>query len=421
MARGLGTWAPLLAGVLAVGILWVAIDRPPADLADSVPPSTADRQSPPAGLAAAATNSLSKAVAAGDQRAAGALAPRGNDEAADQLMAMAANAESLRITGLDIEYVGGQPEPVPDGAEPGWVDMVDVGWRLEDARRPSRVRVGMGFEAVGDRVAITSVLAGSEPLPLWLAGSLQVRRQVGTLVLAAGQSGQSGSGAVDLGSYSRAASQAVDVVRRVLPQWRDQLVVEVPASAGDLDELLGRPQGASTEIAAVTGSADGADGPPRVFVNPEQWDQLDSLGRLVVASHEATHVAMNAQRSRAPLWLVEGFADYVALRDVELSDRELGRALLEQVGRDGVPARLPTAANFEAGSEAGSGDADAAYQGAWLACELLVEAGGEQELVAFYRMVDAGEPVDTALRSSFGLSRAELTRRWRQRVSDLAT
>ena len=35
-------------------------------------------------------------------------------------------------------------------------------------------------------------------------------------------------------------------------------------------------------------------------------------------SHEAVHVATEAARSTMPLWLLEGFADYVALRDVDL-------------------------------------------------------------------------------------------------------
>ena len=43
-------------------------------------------------------------------------------------------------------------------------------------------------------------------------------------------------------------------------------------------------------------------------------------------SHEATHVATDAALSTMPLWLLEGFADYVALRDVDLPIVHDGRA-----------------------------------------------------------------------------------------------
>ena len=61
------------------------------------------------------------------------------------------------------------------------------------------------------------------------------------------------------------------------------------------------------------------DSQVHVFVNPDVYDDLEPVGGQVVISHEATHVATGAPLTTGvPLWLLEGFADYVALRDVDL-------------------------------------------------------------------------------------------------------
>ena len=74
-----------------------------------------------------------------------------------------------------------------------------------------------------------------------------------------------------------------------------------------------------------------------VFVNPEVTAGLRRAGAQVVMSHELVHVATDAARGGTEPWLVEGFADYVALRDTDLPDTTtLGRAIAA-VRRDGVP------------------------------------------------------------------------------------
>ena len=84
-----------------------------------------------------------------------------------------------------------------------------------------------------------------------------------------------------------------------------------------------------------------------MFVNPEVTAGLRRAGAQVVMSHELVHVATDAARGGSEPWLVEGFADYVALRDTGLPDRTtLGRAI-EAARRDGVPDDLPGAADFD--------------------------------------------------------------------------
>jgi hypothetical protein len=211
----------------------------------------------------------------------------------------------------------------------------------------------------------------------------------------------------------------VPVVLRVLPDWRPRLVVEVPASAAALDRTLAAEPGRYANIAAVTTTVDGSvtpEAPAHVFVNPDVFDRLEPQGAQVVMSHEAVHVATRAATSDVPLWLLEGFADYVALRDVDLPLTTTAGQIIEQVRRDGPPAHLPGGAEFDTSTT----ELGAAYESAWLACRLMVRLGGERALVRLYRLVDAGRGLPSALRATFGLTLGGLTRAWRRSLTDLA-
>jgi hypothetical protein len=211
----------------------------------------------------------------------------------------------------------------------------------------------------------------------------------------------------------------VPVVRRVLPGWRRGLVVEVPSSPDALDETLGAAPGEYAAIAAVTTSVDGSTSPTtpvHVFVNPDVFGSLKAEGAQVVMSHEATHVASDAVRSRAPLWLLEGFADYVALRDVDLPLSVTAGQIIRQVRKDGAPRQLPAAADFDTQTT----HLGAAYEAAWLACRLLARSGGEQNLVALYRRASRGDAVDAVLRDLYGFGEKEFTRRWRSELVAVA-
>jgi hypothetical protein len=205
----------------------------------------------------------------------------------------------------------------------------------------------------------------------------------------------------------------------VLPGWRPRLVVEVPASAAALDRALAAQPGQYANIAAVTTTVDGSvdpDAPVHVFVNPDVFGRLEPQGAQVVMSHEAVHVATRAAMSDLPLWLLEGFADYVALRDVDLPLSTTAGQVIKQVRREGPPTHLPGPAEFDTTTT----QLGAAYESAWLACRLLARTGGERALVRLYRMVDGGRELTASLRATFGLTLGGLTRAWRRSLSDLA-
>jgi hypothetical protein len=314
------------------------------------------------------------------------------------------------VLDFTLRYIDAEGAVSADGS---WTAAVDATWRFagfDDV--PAHAEVTVRFADDGDRVAIAGVGGGDRRAPLWLSAPVQVRRTPGTLVLAAGSPARAED-------YARRAALAVPVVLRVLPDWRPRLVVEVPASAAALDRTLAADPGRYANIAAVTTTVDGSvtpDAPAHVFVNPDVFDRLEPQGAQVVMSHEAVHVATRAATSDVPLWLLEGFADYVALRDVDLPLTTTAGQVIEQVRRNGPPRHLPGDAEFNTSTA----QLGAAYESAWLACRLLARLGGERALVRVYRLVDAGRELPSALQGTFGLTVGGLTRAWRRTLTDLA-
>ncbi|MEO5662952.1 MAG: hypothetical protein ABIR39_06675, partial [Nocardioides sp.] len=209
----------------------------------------------------------------------------------------------------------------------------------------------------------------------------------------------------------------IPVVRRVLPQWRPSVVVEVPSSAAELDEVLDVAAGTYAGIAAVTAAADGArrpGAPVRVFVNPEVTGRLRGAGAQVVISHELVHVATDATSAVLDPWLLEGFADYVALRDVELPLSITAARASAIVRHGGVPGRLPGAAEFDTTAT----DLEATYELAWLACVEVADQVGESGLVRVYNEASDGATTAEAL-ASVGLTLDDVVRGWQRRLRAL--
>ena len=218
------------------------------------------------------------------------------------------------------------------------------------------------------------------------------------------------------------AAAAVPRVTEVWgPGWRQGVVVLVPTSAQEMQELLGS-DGDLSQIAAVAtaelggGSGDFDPTSDRVLVNPETFTRLGQLGRQVVLTHEVTHVATRRSTGPAvPVWLAEGFADYVGYAAVDLPLALSARELRKDVRAGRLPTALPADDAFRGDNAALA----QAYEQAWLAVRLLAEQHGEPALLRFYRAVGAArdvEPaaaVDAALRSELGTDLAAFTGAWR--------
>ncbi|MEO6511356.1 MAG: hypothetical protein ABIO16_10225 [Nocardioides sp.] len=382
------------------------------------PPGPEAPQAQPAG-AAVALQSLVEAFDDGDARAAAALAPADDAKTADLLAAVARNVGALGIRPL-MRYVDESGGVAANGR---WAAAVSLTWRYVDdsGTDPGQAEITVDFVPAdagsGGAVAVAGLGAeDSGRLPVWLSGPVVVRPAPGVLVVVAGQGAIGRAEAV---RYVRLSETALRVVHRVLPAWHSRLVVEVPASGAGVDRAIGADPGHSRGIAAVTAPVDGSttgDAPVHVFVNPDVFDTLRPTGAQVVLSHEAVHVATDAARSVMPTWLLEGFADYVALRDVDIPVSTSAGQIIRQVRQSGVPDALPGPAEFDTSTT----HLGATYESAWLACVVLAERGGEAALVGLYDDVDAGRDLGSVLDRRFELTEAALTHLWQRRLETLA-
>ena len=369
------------------------------------PTPTASVGTPEPAAAATTLETLERALRKGDADAAAALGA--DARASEQLSTAAGNVRRLRLDDLSLRYLS---ETGPVAQDGGWVGVVELVWRLRGFDRvAARGEIRVEFPAGGDEIA---GVGGGGLLPLWLSGPVTVRRGPGTLVLAQG----SVTDAERLAAQATLGLQQADLVLG----GNHRVVVEVPGSSASLHEAIGQDPGTFDDVAAVTTSADGSlvpGSPVHVFVNPAVYDDLGDVEAQVVMTHEVVHAVTDAPlAATAPLWLLEGFADYVALRDVELPVSTTAGQIVRQVRRDGLPRALPGPAEFEnSGTHLG-----AAYEAAWIACVVLAERGGEEALVGLYDAVLDGADLDQQLQSRFGWSVGQLTGAWRARLAALA-
>ncbi len=153
-----------------------------------------------------------------------------------------------------------------------------------------------------------------------------------------------------------------------------------------------------------------------VFVNPPVFDPLGANGSQIVMSHEATHVATDAATATMPTWLLEGFADYVALAHVPLPVDVTASQILGRVRKDGAPTHLPGQQEFDPANTA----LGASYEAAWLACRLIGERYGERAMIAFYRQAERDHSTTQAFRDVLGTNETAFTKAWRGYLRGLA-
>ncbi|MFD9906821.1 hypothetical protein [Streptomyces sp. NPDC059063] len=256
--------------------------------------------------------------------------------------------------------------------------------------------------------------AGKAAEQLWDQGRVDAVRGAHSLVLGVGRD------RADLRRYAKLADAAVPAVRKAWPRrWPGRVLVLVPKSLDGMADLLGAPASGYQGIAAVTTGEAGRSGrapADRIIINPEAYGVLGAFGKQVVLTHETTHVATRAHTSRAtPLWLSEGFADWVGYRGTDRTPDQAAPELRRAVADGALPATLPEDGDF--GFSGDAGRLAEAYESAWLACRMIAEEWGERKLVAFYAAVGGHDEragaVEDALREVLDTSPEEFTARWR--------
>ncbi|MGW1593225.1 hypothetical protein [Streptomyces sp. NPDC002343] len=256
--------------------------------------------------------------------------------------------------------------------------------------------------------------AGQE---LWDQGTVSAVAGNHSLVLGTGDPAA-------LSGFARLADRAVPAVSGAWgTRWSRRVVVLVPKSLAGMAALLGAPADDYRGIAAVTtGEAGGSGRAPadRVVINPEAYALLGDAGRQIVLTHETAHVATRADTTAAtPLWLSEGYADWIGYLGTGRAPAEAAPELARAVREGETPEALPTDKDF--GFTSDPVKLARAYESGWLACRMIAEKWGAARLGAFYRAVGAhGErtgAVEEALRAVLGTTAREFTADWHAYVT----
>jgi hypothetical protein len=203
-------------------------------------------------------------------------------------------------------------------------------------------------------------------------------------------------------------------------RWERKAVILVPRDQDEAEELVGARD--LSRVAAVASSSVESGRTEkvlgnRIVVNTSNVDGYDGLNLQVLITHEMTHVATRTLGDAVPLLLVEGFADWAALKPVGLPLENTRPALNQAVDTRRFDGALPTDPEFR------GGDAAVAYDEGSAFCLWVASTYGAGKLQALYRTfrgsgaTSDGE-LDRGFKRVLGVSRRTAERRWAAWVSD---
>ncbi|QIK66070.1 hypothetical protein G7072_06700 [Nocardioides sp. HDW12B] len=404
----------MLVLALVLGVRWWAPGEQSARLSgpqrSAAPADPADDRD---ARAAALVETLEETLLAGRPARAATLAgdePRAARELRDLVVA----ARQVGLATVDLRYVaatGATQDQVDDGADRFGVD-VELTWQVrgfDDV--PSSVDVPVVLRDDGTRTwFVTARERPADRAPIWFNDAVDVRRPSPDLLVVRSRSSTT--------PVDRIAREGVRTVQDALPRWDGRAVVEVPGSVARFARATGLATSSARGLAAVTTSSAVVDlegGPERVVLNESVYGPLGAVGQSIVMSHELTHVAVGAASSAMPLWLSEGYADYVALRRSDISVDVLAAQIRELVRREGPPRALPGPDEFDGANP----DVGAWYESSWLAARLIAQRYGEQALDDFYQQADRDGGTDRAFRE-LGTSERAFTKAWSAELDTLS-
>ncbi|WP_460625710.1 hypothetical protein [Intrasporangium mesophilum] len=284
-----------------------------------------------------------------------------------------------------------EPLPTPAGTPVKWDVKANLSYELHGFdTSPRSFDLNLTFKADPahpEAAVLTASTPSGRPQP-WDLDGLVVRRTPHALVLAVGSRAR-----VDEIVRRTATARA-----RVAAVWGESqpAVWVAPATDADAARLLGRSAADLDGVAAATdgpltpGQHAGAD---RIVLIPGAWTALQPDGRDVVMTHELTHATVRAATTQTvPLWLAEGFADYVAYRRIDLPEATIAAPALKQARDQGVPHALPTDADFDPSA----GRLQTAYGLALLAVRTIADEYGTPDLVRLYEAAAGSISLPTA-------------------------
>jgi hypothetical protein len=203
-------------------------------------------------------------------------------------------------------------------------------------------------------------------------------------------------------------------------KWPQQVVVILPDSNEEMKALVG-PNFPVESVVAVS-VADRVDVDhnvaegQRVVMSASSADTLSVTALRIVLRHEFTHIAARGSTvDGSPMWVLEGFADYVGYRDSGIPLAQAAPDLNAAMLAGGPPRRLPTDEEFR-----GQGRTlDMAYQQSFSAARFVADKLGEDKLIELYRVLagagrSAPDKIDELLFSVVGLNTEQFVAGWQE-------
>ncbi|MGY0497724.1 peptidase MA family metallohydrolase [Nocardia sp. FBN12] len=221
----------------------------------------------------------------------------------------------------------------------------------------------------------------------------------------------------DLEVLEQQLGQAISDVSAVWgTDWNRAPVVIVASTPAEFTALTRSAGATGADVAAVSLTGSYAPGTQptdqRIVFNPDARRRVGDEGLATLLRHELTHVATRADTTDgAPLWLLEGFAEYVAQRDQATTFSQIAPTLTTRLRAGTLPTELVADADFT------GVDAAYAYESAWSTCAFIADRYGTTALITLYKRLATGpqSPAaqDAAFSAALGASRAELLDGWR--------
>lgn len=259
------------------------------------------------------------------------------------------------------------------------------------------VRSGEDVLLADDRNLQIDAKTGWTPAP-WDLAHIEVRRAGGILAVFDEET-------IEHADYVMSdLADATEIVGRHLPEWSRRFVAYGTSDVTALDKMSAMTVEDTAGVAfPVLAREGGPVAAYRFVVNPTVVG--DVLSRDYVFRHELVHVALGTSDDRAPVWLVEGAAEYVSRSVLSVDQRR--RIAAQQLGS--TPGRT-----LEPSSRFYTRDPALNYGLAALVCDFLATTRGEEvlwDLVRTFRTARfatwAGS--EDVVRRELGVSTRELS------------
>ena len=224
--------------------------------------------------------------------------------------------------------------------------------------------------------------------------------------------------AADLAQMAHVA--AADVSALWQPAWDGHVVVELPDTQTDF-AAVGVVHAGAANIAGLTTTLRTSPDQPasvvRVYLNPAAFAEGSPLTERIILTHEVTHVAQAALPDGAPLWLIEGSADFVGYSMTDLGPNVIAQDLVGETTPTAPPA--DQAFRFDSSST----DLARAYEQSWTLLQSVADRDGDQAVSQLYAAVVRASGSDRqresrAMRRVLGESRAAVLAQWQTWLAD---